>query len=966
MPNNQNNARSKRTKNQETKTPTKKTKTSQEILVKNNPTRRTRLIDLYESSSDTDSDYSSEPITLNTIPTSTENGEILGNLINKHNLQQLKDTETINFLNSWNIEWNNNEIEMTEKEFSLYKYWLKQFEEESVGYNYNKECSLDTESCFYDLLSNSNQFYEPKTFIYNYFFYLDNPSLEITFLTNISGLFFYLTTRTKNLINGGDDSLKCEELTDSLCKKKLKIMLKKDVSFFKADHLFLFRNLLNEYSKEHLAMICKVKANRYKDIFHHPDFPKLVISLRCSLKRWFRILKDKNVNTKHFFERIKMLGILIDQENIHLLEMNAVEIQGEANVKKIYVKYILKVSSYKLAKKEEMAKAIVHLVRMIIYFDNLKLEENNDKTDRYDYALADTDLTSKMVSRVYKWVDHLELQIMDSFVFMDTCYRLCRNEKYFGSAKEFKERIASILEIEGESIEIEEEKLISLFDANQMLELTTQGNVNILISPDFVKTFNSQILNNDLKIQCFYVDKTAQSGATKLISFCKLRLVNDIDISTLIEELNLSLSTDNLNKTLQNPPQQTQQPLGSPSSSNSDSNAKFLSANSTLFEQLQELHSNSESELEKELLRFGLFNIKRKQRIKGSDRLCFYANCSSVYKEEDNIFLKLSIGRLENVSLMEKIVKENIRHPNISTIFRYGVISHKTLTSNPYLNLLKSISPDDFSKLEINCNDNLQSDIYYTIQEPLVKKEQYQNEIKKKEVKTIMILLIKLFYDCLFGIKFLNNLNIMHCDLSMQNILFRKSNLNHIQGYYHGKVLKYLKNLTTINNQLVIYDAVLIDLNNAHFISDYSHPVYRKSTTVYGTEPYCPSVHSFTEHHDLFSLGIIFAEYLKFILTGNYKFNADTKDTAEYMKEIDRYFTFDNRDTFYNKFVNMMYERLIKKMIWRYSKYKVQDFIVTLNFICEDIFKCNLNSEMITEKDDKENIVNGKTGLFNG
>ncbi|KAL9654408.1 hypothetical protein ABK040_010435 [Willaertia magna] len=933
----QSNTHGKRTKENEAKqTLTKKTKTSQETpTLRNSSPGNVTTFNRYELQSD---NYHSDNES-NSEPAGAENGEKVGDSMNKHNLQ-LTDTKAINFLNSWNIEWIKNEIEIKEqtKEFLLYKYWLQQFEEESVGYNNNKECNLDTESRFYSPIRNNNQFNEPKTFIYNYLFYLDNMSQKFAFLTYISGLFSYLITRSKNLISGEDDSLKCEELSSSLNQEVYKIQLKKDVSFFKADHLFRFRNLLNEDSKEHLAIICKVKAYRYKDIFHHPDFPKLVISLRCSLKRWFSILKDKNINMNHFFERIKMLGILIDQENIYLLEMNAEEVQSETiKTTTTYMKYILKVSSYELAKKEEMAKAIVHLVRMVIYLDNLNLEENNDKTDRCDYVLADIDRTTRMISCVYKWVDHLQLEIMDSCVFLEKLFRVSR-ELPFGSAKEFKERISNILECE--SVEMEEEKLINLFDVNRILELITQGNANILISPNFIKTFNSQIQNNQLNIQCFYVDNTSQIDAIKKISFCKLRLVNDTDVTKFIGELNLSF------KTLQNPPQQAQQPLSSYSSFNSDNSAKFLCANSTLFKQLQELHLNCESELERELLRFGLFNIKIQQRFKGSDRFCYYANCSSVYKEEDKVFLKLSTGRLENVSLMEKIVKENIRYPNISTIFRYGVISHKTLTENPYLNLLKGISPDDFSKLEINCNENLQYNIYYTIQEPLVKKEQYQNEIKQKEVKTIMVLLIKLFYDCLFGLKFLNNLNIMHCDLSMQNILFRKSNLNNIQGYYHGKILKYLKNLTTVNDELVIYDAVLIDLNNAHFISDNSY-VKRESTTVYVTEPYCPSVHSFTEHHDLFSLGIIFAEYLKFILTGNYKFNMDAKDTVGYMKEIDRYFTIDNCDAFYNKFVKIVYEKLIKKMIWEYSNNKVQDFIVMLNFICEDILNCNLIGGMI-------------------
>ncbi|KAL9642512.1 hypothetical protein ABK040_011079 [Willaertia magna] len=426
-----------------------------------------------------------------------------------------------------------------------------------------------------------------------------------------------------------------------------------------------------------------------------------------------------------------------------------------------------------------------------------------DKTDNYEYILADTiGTTNKTISYLNKWKERLNLGVMNEVSFWKAIISVMEQPP-FENLNEFKERITKVFQCK--SVEIEEETVFNFKQITLIEEVAARTNVNILIGPDFINTFNSQI-HDQLIIRCFY--KKLQSGDSN-ISICKLYLSSDMNVTALIEDLNLSLSIDKLQSNVKNPPKQTQQPLGSSSSSNSDNSGKFLSVNSTLFEQLQELHLRCEDVLEKELLRFGLYNIKIQQRFKDSDRFCYYAHCSSIYKEEDKVFLKLSMGRLENVSLMEKIVKENIRHTNISTIFRYGVISHKTLFENPYLNLLKVISFNDFSKLEINCNDNLQYDIYYTIQEPLVKKEQYQNEIKKKEVKTMMVLLIKLFYDCLFGINFLNNLNIMHCDLSMQNILFRKSDLNDTQGYYHGKLLKVLKNLT--DDKLVIYHAVLID-----------------------------------------------------------------------------------------------------------------------------------------------------------
>ncbi|KAL9655968.1 hypothetical protein ABK040_007589 [Willaertia magna] len=560
------------------------------------------------------------------------------------------------------------------------------------------------------------------------------------------------------------------------------------------------------------------------------------------------------------------------------------------------------------------------------------------KLDNYEHILIDTD-NGTTISREYKWIDKLNLEIMSIPSFL-AAFPFFIMKPPFENIKEFKEHITTLfksVKIEKENVYNYIQQYSSIYDASFLC------NVKILIAPNFIKTFIIPDSNNQLIIQCFYLDKTLQTNSPE-ISVCKLNLNN----KEIIESLNLSFNKLNnnaqyLQHTLksQTTKQQSQQLLGSSNSSN-DCSAKFLCANATLFEQLQEIHLNSsESEipvdLEKELLRFGLYNIKIQQRIKGrsNDRFCYYAHCSSIHKEEENVFLKLSMGRLENVSLMERIVKENIRHSNISTIFRYGVISHKTLFENPYLNLLKVISPNDFSNYKLNINNStLQSnDIYYTIQECLVKREQYLNEILK-EVKLVKLLLIKLFYDCLFGVKFLNQLNIMHCDLSMQNILFRKCNFNNFQGYYHGKLLKYLKKYL---NQFIIYDAVIIDLNNAHFISD-SSKLRNITTNLFITEPYCPLIRSFTEHHDLFSLGIIFAEYLKFILDGNYKFNFEVGDTVGYLKEIDRYFTVDcDNNAIYGEFITIIYEKLIKKMIWDYSNYKVQEFIVMLNNICKDI-----------------------------
>ena len=166
------------------------------------------------------------------------------------------------------------------------------------------------------------------------------------------------------------------------------------------------------------------------------------------------------------------------------------------------------------------------------------------------------------------------------------------------------------------------------------------------------------------------------------------------------------------------------------------------------------------------------------------------------YKNKESYF-KITNREIDNVFVM-KLMKE-IRDPNICNIFYYGPVN---------------------SQLNITVQEKL---LNY---DELIKKMQSNQEYQGNSI--IRTIILKTLIGCLHALKCIHNKGIVHCDVSVHNIMFRMK--------------------TSYD-----FDAVLIDFNNSKCLNSNQQSIlnYKDDYT-----PQDPNIR-FTVKHDIFALSVV-------------------------------------------------------------------------------------------------------------
>ncbi|KAL9653361.1 hypothetical protein ABK040_001997 [Willaertia magna] len=231
--------------------------------------------------------------------------------------------------------------------------------------------------------------------------------------------------------------------------------------------------------------------------------------------------------------------------------------------------------------------------------------------------------------------------------------------------------------------------------------------------------------------------------------------------------------------------------------------------------------------------KFKLSNIWNVSEITKSHCTCVYLIGRSILKNEcEKIFMKMTRFKdnLLPSDLVLKLIMQNNQSKNICKIFRSDFICH----DSELVELLKFKGYFlDFDNL-FKGNEG----IYYTVCEKLEDKSVFLKLLtSQKSLKCKIMLLLTFFENCLKGLQYLHKeSNIVHGDLSGENILFRP----------------ILGNTNTNNKS---------DNSNNNNSNDKS------------TFPYQPVLEvKDLKQKDLYSLGIIFAEYIRFLMEGELEF----------------------------------------------------------------------------------------------
>ncbi|EFC38186.1 predicted protein [Naegleria gruberi] len=166
------------------------------------------------------------------------------------------------------------------------------------------------------------------------------------------------------------------------------------------------------------------------------------------------------------------------------------------------------------------------------------------------------------------------------------------------------------------------------------------------------------------------------------------------------------------------------------------------------------------------------------------------------YKNKESYF-KITNREFDNVFVM-KLMQE-IRDPNICNIFYYGPVN---------------------SQLNITVQEKL---LNY---DELIKKMQSNQEYQGNSI--IRTIILKTLIGCLHALKCIHNKGIVHCDVSVHNIMFRMK--------------------TSCD-----FDAVLIDFNNSKYLNSNQPSIlnYKDDYT-----PQDPNIR-FTVKHDIFALSVV-------------------------------------------------------------------------------------------------------------
>lgn len=208
------------------------------------------------------------------------------------------------------------------------------------------------------------------------------------------------------------------------------------------------------------------------------------------------------------------------------------------------------------------------------------------------------------------------------------------------------------------------------------------------------------------------------------------------------------------------------------------------------------------------------------------------------------VFVKLSIGTVDE----EKVMSEVPKHMNLVQILKHERVNKAPIEWK--------------TKMESEIQVKYAKMCYLTVTETLVSFDQYlsYSKIQKLSGGSKLKILCHLMIGIMKGVKELHRKTIIHGDLSIWNVMFRKSNI-------------------VVENDFELHDAVIIDMNCSYSLT---HSI---TGTIGRTRPFvCGDDFLINTAMDIFSIGVLFAHYLKLMLTGDECFIQPVTNTIENQK----------------------------------------------------------------------------------
>lgn len=323
-----------------------------------------------------------------------------------------------------------------------------------------------------------------------------------------------------------------------------------------------------------------------------------------------------------------------------------------------------------------------------------------------------------------------------------------------------------------------------------------------------------------------------------------------------------------------------------------------------------------------------MINYKIERQLVCNDR-CF-AFLSHTLGGED-VFVKLSIG----TKVEEKVMKDVPKHSNLVYIVKHECIS---------------IAPIGWKA--ILENHESKKICYITVTEPLEPYNNYLNygKIQKLSGSSKLRILTHLMMGVIKGVQELHKNKIVHGDLSLANIMFRKTGNEVEQGFE-------------------LKDAVITDMNCCYSMK------HCMTGSIGSTRPFiCDEDLFVTYEMDCFSIGVLLAHYLKLMITGNIWFSIPVTNAVENKKchNLILKFIGDTQQDFVSVFgiENVACFSHIKKLIEgcmvipSHERLTTRDIMIHMRHICR-IIRNNNKSQSKHERRPLEDITQHSTPLNN-
>ncbi|KAL9655475.1 hypothetical protein ABK040_011870 [Willaertia magna] len=639
----------------------------------------------------------------------------------------------------------------------------------------------------------------PFYYLHKHKYVFNDNSVEMTKQIVIAPILMY--NYNSNLVLGTDKRIKFAELTD----------LKQKENFEKSNYLqadLTFRYKIN--GEQPYIYIGKHKSKPCSTAMDHEDLKKLLMVMRSCLKN------RAHKTHKEDIEKLVIYGGLVANCTFYLFEMVPILVEKKSLL------YRVSHVSYDLLEPKDCATLFINLQQTFN-----KIFQTKIRAAKQQSTLLNIEKAKKQTYSTFKRIVNFK---NFSFAAYQAIVALDKAEKINSLINELLEK-HNIIDI---FIFI---KKLSVIETTLFFTERLSHYYRILVMIIEEESFSSYLLHNK-------IHKNENNKDCAI--FIAYKVEND-----LVEIQQATIKTEYAQKLLKDVIYFTFDNELQPKYENASLNISEKSEK--IQQQRNESFTNSvflfnDLNLDSTFGKFGLSDVWNISEITKNHCTSIYLNGHSILKNEcGKVFMKMTKFE-ENLlpsDLVLKHIMNNSQSKYICKIFRSDFICHES-------ELMKLLKSKGYF-LDFDNKFKGSEGIYYTICEKLEDKSVYFELLTtQKSLKVQFMLLLTFFKACLKGLQYLHKeLNIVHGDLSIENILFRP-------------VLSNSDKSGNVKN----YDPVIIDFDFSEFINSKPANNFRP-----GTFPYQHVLEvEDLRQRDLYSLGIIFAEYIRFLMEGEEKF----------------------------------------------------------------------------------------------